>query len=98
MASVIVNLRANYQDAKGGMNFRGESVAIESAMARALIERGAAVELSPPAHTAITKPADLKGFAKLNYLRHLIRVNGGTPEGRSMEALRQQLHQMGVAA
>jgi len=98
MASVLVNLRTNFQDAKGGMNFRGETVSLDAAAARALIERGAAVENCAPANTAIVRPADLKGFSKLNYLRQIIRAHGGVPEGRTIEAMRQQLLQMGIAA
>lgn len=72
--------------------FNGKEVLMRSSTARALMRRGQATRVEVE---RVTKPVDdtteLKGQAKLAWLRQNIREHGGEPGGTTIVALESQL-------
>lgn len=107
MERITVRLRATYTDEKGATLYPGERCSMPYAVARRMMANGVAEEIVPegrplraaglgeaPATKPILDPGELKGIAKLNWLRAEITARGGTPQGRSQAALEAQLEEL----
>ncbi|MBK5105117.1 MAG: hypothetical protein JJE42_12790 [Burkholderiales bacterium] len=80
------------------VRFNGKEVLMRASTARALVRRGQAtlVERAKPVEVErVVKPVadsdELKGQAKLAWLRENIRAHGGEPSGTTMASLESQL-------
>ena len=78
------------------VNFNGKEVLMRGSTARALVRRGQATRVEKPAQVErVAKPVadavELKGSAKLAWLRKNIRDMGGEPDGTTIVALESQL-------
>ena len=102
--TTTVKLRTQFNNPGGGVAYPGDKINIDDDTARNLIRSGAAVAVvrtrpakdpviaQPPMATKpVTDTPALKGFAKLHWLRKRIRELGGTPKGRTIVALTDEL-------
>ena len=107
MPKTVVKLKAIFTDDKGGTTFPGDVIRVDDDLAKKMIRTGGAVAVANvgkpypgdyPAHLAATKPVvdtqGMKGIAKVNHLRKLIRERGEVPRG-GVDAMTHQLRVIG---
>ena len=97
MKMTVVKINKPYRSPRGGaINYPGETISVTPEEAeRLLIDRDAEMVEIGSKRQKVSKPvdapADLKGLAKLHWLRREIKDRGGVPDGRTIAALTEQL-------
>jgi len=101
---MLVKLKSIFTAAGGGTAYAGEVIGVDESTGASLINSGCAAlhkrTIEKAAHAApVAKPivdaSELKGFAKLNYLRAEIKKRGAKPAGRTIADLAEQLKALG---
>jgi len=73
------------------IRFNGKEVLMRSSTARALVRRGQATRVEDRVVKPVADATELKGQAKLAWLRENIRSHGGDPRGTTIAGLESQL-------